>query len=494
MGNKLTITNIKNYNTTLQDGNIYEVDFQFEGKNRPYFIVIPQAHWKDSNDLTAHGRPAVLLLHGGGGNANQILEQKADLINLSTQMGFTLIAPNGSGPLTDKLLTWNCFHQMCGYAAKNNTNDVEYIVNVLNVCLQQTPINPRRIYCTGFSNGGMMCYRLATDPIASKMIAAIAPIAGGVCYPPTNQMIGNRKGFEAKRAISVMHIHSVDDNRALYNGGLGPPFPMTNVRTPHHSVVDTIHQWIHFNGCDEKGEEFAPIVVKQKDGSSHSATQFIYRNGRDNTEVIHWRLTGAKHVWPTDRDDVAHSRFASHYCGTPSVLIDFNSIILNFFLSHTLPATPSTSSSPSSHLLSPPLSHSNQNIQSNNANQFQSISSQSNSINQSNNQLQPPIPHRPPPQIPPNTLPYSFNQTPPSLSYPIQTTPFHPPPSYYQPNPNFSQSSSQFNPNFNPNLYQQNIPFNQPNPFVQTPIQNYPPQYPSQYPHQYPPQLPPRSN
>ncbi len=40
------------------------------------------------------------------------------------------------------------------------------------------------------------------------------------------------------RPVPVLHIHSLDDPRALYGGGLGPPFPLTDVRVSHRPVVD----------------------------------------------------------------------------------------------------------------------------------------------------------------------------------------------------------------------------------------------------------------
>ncbi|MCC7086513.1 MAG: DDE-type integrase/transposase/recombinase [Pirellulales bacterium] len=37
-------------------------------------------------------------------------------------------------------------------------------------------IDPKQVYATGMSNGGMMCYRLAAE--LSDRIAAVAPVAG----------------------------------------------------------------------------------------------------------------------------------------------------------------------------------------------------------------------------------------------------------------------------------------------------------------------------
>ena len=67
----------------------------------------------------------------------------------------------------------------------------------------------------------MMAYRLAAE--AAERIAAIAPVAGAM----------QLAAFAPARPVPVLHVHSVDDPRALYAGGLGPPFPFTRVRVEH---------------------------------------------------------------------------------------------------------------------------------------------------------------------------------------------------------------------------------------------------------------------
>ena len=73
----------------------------------------------------------------------------------------------------------------------------------------------RRVYVTGHSNGAIMAYRLAAE--AADRVAAIVSVAGAMAlYDP-----------QPSRAGPVLHIHSVDDPRALCDGGEGPPFPGT---------------------------------------------------------------------------------------------------------------------------------------------------------------------------------------------------------------------------------------------------------------------------
>jgi poly(3-hydroxybutyrate) depolymerase len=79
----------------------------------------------------------------------------------------------------------------------------------------------------GHSNGGMMAHRLGEE--LPNRIAAIVSVAGAHIPEST-----------AARQIPVMQIHSIDDPRALYAGGLGPPFPFTANRVLHPPVEATL--------------------------------------------------------------------------------------------------------------------------------------------------------------------------------------------------------------------------------------------------------------
>src|SRR5260370_17329746 len=83
----------------------------------------------------------------------------------------------------------------------------------------------------------MMAYRLAID--APERIGAIGPVAG--------MMVTDR--FPPARPVPVLHVHSVDDPRALYAGGVGPPFPFTNARVTHRAVEPELARWGAHHGC-----------------------------------------------------------------------------------------------------------------------------------------------------------------------------------------------------------------------------------------------------
>jgi polyhydroxybutyrate depolymerase len=156
-----------------------------------------------------------------------------------------------------------------------------FIATLLTDLEQRTRIDRTRVYATGHSNGGILAHRFAAE--RSGLVAAIAPVAGAL----------DLRTFAPTRSVPVLQIHSVDDPRALYNGGLGPPFPGTDNRVMHQPVQEGLNRWITANGC----RTMADTVESKRDGAQ-TATLLVWRGCRGGAEVAHWKLTGSGHGWP----------------------------------------------------------------------------------------------------------------------------------------------------------------------------------------------------
>ncbi len=149
--------------------------------------------------------PALLVLHGGGGNAEQI-EASVRLHELGEKEGFAVIYPEGTGVFAHKLLTWNA-GGCCGSAVRQNVDDVAFLGEVIDDAIARYRIDPSRVYATGFSNGSQMSYRLACE--LSEKIAAVAPVGGQIVFSECRP----------KRPVPVMHVHGRRDHCASYDGG-----------------------------------------------------------------------------------------------------------------------------------------------------------------------------------------------------------------------------------------------------------------------------------
>ena len=292
----------------------YAYSLAHSGRERRYLLhVPPQA--KEGRAL-----PVVLNLHGGGGHAaNQKTYSRMDAT--SDREGFLAVYPNGTGPKGDRWLTWNA-GLCCGPAVREQVDDTGFMLALLDHLARQTPVDRRRVYATGLSNGAMMSYRLAVE--AADRIAAIAPVAGAM------MMVR----FTPSRPVPVMHIHSVDDPRALYEGGLGPPFPLTNHRVQHFSVEKQLGVWIKFNQCDEQPEVFPTLQGKGND-KEQTATKYMYHARTTGADVILWKLTGAGHVWPGGL-----RQYLERLLGPSTGIIDANTEIWRFFSRYSLEKEP----------------------------------------------------------------------------------------------------------------------------------------------------------
>jgi polyhydroxybutyrate depolymerase len=277
---------------------------------RSYRVHIPS--------LTSQGAlPVVINFHGGGGNAAG--QQKyTGMDGLADQEGFIVVYPDGTGFFPNRLLTWNAGF-CCGYSQVQAIDDVEFILNVLDDLAGQVPVDGTRIYATGLSNGAMMAYRLALE--APDRIAAIAPVGG---------MLLDDIPVDAG-PVPVMHIHSIDDPRAPYEGGYGPPFPFTNARVRHFSVESGLAAWVEHNHC--AADPTLQEVFMGEPGSvneSQTAQKWVFAPCDEGVQVVLWRLSGAGHVWPGGRQGYLES-----ILGPGSTIIDANDEMWSFFTQFT---------------------------------------------------------------------------------------------------------------------------------------------------------------
>ncbi len=270
---------------------------------RAYLVHIP---------ATLGDTPAVVLnFHGGGGNAPSH-QKYVRMDALADREGFIVVYPEGTGPIDGKLQTWNA-GSCCGSAERGHVDDVAFVQRLLDDLARRHAYDPARVYATGFSNGAMMTYRLAAE--LSARIAAIAPVAGAPVI----------ERYPTARSLPVLHIHSLDDPRALYGGGLGPPFPLTNQRAKHSPVEASLANWAHANGCAASMQQ-----RERRQWMGHTATLFAYPECRE--EVLLWKLTGAGHVWPGGEPD-----HFPRLLGPGTEVIDANEEIWKFFSRHRLP-------------------------------------------------------------------------------------------------------------------------------------------------------------
>jgi polyhydroxybutyrate depolymerase len=269
-----------------------------DGIERTYILHIPSSY-DDANPT-----PLVMSLHGGGGDAvNQ--RRVSGFNDLADEKGFIVVYPNGTGRLEDKILTWNG-GTCCGYAVTNQIDDVGFIRALIAELQSQYNIDPKRIYATGLSNGGIMSYRLACD--AADIFAAIGPVAGTQNYVRC----------EPSEPVSVIHFHGTDDTHLPYGGGSGDD---SVAGVLFKSVDESMDFWLTFNLCN-------PMPTKETfDDIQHET----YSGCANEIEMELYTILGGKHAWPGSDGPAWPGG------DEPTQTISATEILWKFFASHPKP-------------------------------------------------------------------------------------------------------------------------------------------------------------
>lgn len=271
----------------LQPGD-YQREIQTAGLSRAYKLHVPPSY------RSRQRAPVVLVLHGGGGDADHIAKS-TQMNEISNREGFLVAYPQGTGRFRGRLLTYNA-GDCCGYAKEHNIDDVAFVSALLNDLQRVACIDSKRVYATGFSNGALMSYRLACE--LADRIAAVSPVSGpmgvNVCNPT--------------RPVSVLHFHGTADDNAKYNGG---PGGRSLTQTNFRSVPETIQGWVRRDACD------ATSVKTRREKETTCET---YTPCHGGAEVTLCTIQGGTHQWPDPR-----------LTGEPA-----SEVIWKFFLRHSM--------------------------------------------------------------------------------------------------------------------------------------------------------------
>ena len=271
---------------------------------RRYVLHVPQA--------VKAPAPLVIVLHGGGGSAKSAIAQTGFDAE-ADRSGFIAAYPEGtdrSRPLLNALgkpgfHTWNA-GACCGTAIEQGVDDVSFIRTMVAEIAAAYPLDPKRIYAAGHSNGGMMAYRLACE--ASDLVAAIGAVSAVIVVAPC----------EPRFPVSVIDIHGAADQNVPIEGGIGPK---SIVKYPYPPVERSIAFWAAWDDCGKD-----PIVSVPAPGVTLRAYPFCTLG----IAVDYYVIAGGGHAWPGGQ------RLAK-FLDEPSNAIAATPLIWQFFAAHPKP-------------------------------------------------------------------------------------------------------------------------------------------------------------
>lgn len=217
--------------------------------------------------------PLVLALHGTGG-AGRLMASLSGLSRLADERDFRVAYPQALGEAGNedpaRGAAWNAGPGL-GCPLHPDVDDVAFLSAVVDRVDRHAPVDPRRIYVAGFSNGGRMAYRLA---LAAPWVAAIAVVAGAPVWAEA-----------PGRPVPTLAFHGTEDRHIPYQGGVGTQ----GRRLPAPPMPEALARWAKLMGCDE--------------GPEHEAlgAHDLMRWRGSGAEVGLWTVAGMGHAWPGGR-------------------------------------------------------------------------------------------------------------------------------------------------------------------------------------------------
>jgi polyhydroxybutyrate depolymerase len=237
---------------------------------RSYGLYIPAS--------VAEHAPAALVIafHGGGGDGHGMAELTS-FSALADREGFLLAYPNGIKR------HWNDGREF-RRKLPDDVDDVAFVEALLDDAAKFHAIDPRRIYATGMSNGGIFSHYLALR--LSKRIAAIGVVAGGIAPEIA-------ENFKPEDPVSVMIIHGRSDPIVPFGGGA--------VARTRGNIVPTetaVKLWRDADGLSgEPKRQSKP--AKTRDACAEDWQS--WSGGRDGTALTYIALDGGGHTWPAGK-------------------------------------------------------------------------------------------------------------------------------------------------------------------------------------------------
>jgi polyhydroxybutyrate depolymerase len=260
-----------------------EFTMMFDGVDREFRVHVPPSY-----DPTV-GTPVVLVLHGYT-ETNDAIENISQMTPEADDRGYIVVYPQGLST------SWNA-GECCGSSQQLGVDDVGFINAMLDQIEADYCVDTKRVFSSGFSNGGMLSHRLACE--SADRIAAIGPVAGPIRLPTCTP----------SRPVPVAQFHGTSDFIVPYDGGFGAT-----------SVADCTADWVERNGCDPT----ATVTFDMGD-----ATCETYSSCTDGADVVLCTLDGGGHQWPGGQ--------SAGPLGTINMDIFASEALLDFFDAHPMP-------------------------------------------------------------------------------------------------------------------------------------------------------------
>ena len=224
--------------------------------------------------------PLVILLHGAPGTGEGT-EAYLKLRPLAESRRFLYCCPDG-GIALGSGYKWNGFFwnaseaSICQYGW---ADDAGYLREIIEETARNFPLDRKRVYLIGHSNGGAMVHWAACE--CADLVAGIASLAGTSIldhHPPS-------------KPVNILAIHGTADSTVSYFD-----WASTSPNTPLMPGAERLVQiWADFNGASDRMTDTAPSLDLDSSLSGLETVVTRYTNCPAGGAVELWTINGGSH-------------------------------------------------------------------------------------------------------------------------------------------------------------------------------------------------------
>ena len=257
--------------------------------------------------------PLVIALHGNTQTGADMMTRTA-WPDVAKRERFAVVFPDGLNR------AWADFRpnaNRAGRAPPEGTDDVAFIVRLIEKFIADGVADPKRIYVTGVSNGGAMtmtlvCARADLFTAAASVIMNLTDESAGACHP--------------SRPVPMLVMNGTADPLIPYQGGRGTSrFAMPGF----WSTEKTFDFWRRANGCGT--QDAAVADLDDRDKSDQSTVTRISSRCPRGSDVVLYRINDGGHRMPGGFADARFPRMVDAFLGPQNRDIDGAETIWGFF-------------------------------------------------------------------------------------------------------------------------------------------------------------------
>jgi polyhydroxybutyrate depolymerase len=265
------------------------------GLTRTFLVHVP-ASYKGTAAV-----PLVIVYHGLGGTG-QGMALLTHFSKVADKYGFIAVYPDGINK---------------AWLTNTGVDDLAFTRGLIAYLEAKYKIDTHRVYATGMSNGGFMCFGLAYG--VSDLFAAYAPVSA--LLPSVTSYL------TFPRPVAMHIIQGTADPLVPYNGGaLSPLVPSKGTVM---SAPATASYFAKLDGCSTPGTTVSLPNTVTTDGCT--ASRLTYGGGKNGTEVILITVSGGGHTWPKGIQYLPVTTI-----GPMCQDFDASDVIWQFFAKHSL--------------------------------------------------------------------------------------------------------------------------------------------------------------